>query len=83
MPTQIKVQRFYRPEDISPETAYAAGFGDLYAPLAPAKGKAAEGAWVQWVRPSEVVGKCIVGAVGAPQGETHTLRAERRLWAIE
>jgi len=64
------VQRFYRPEDVSAETAYSAGFWDLYAPPAPAKGKAAEGAWVQWVRPAAVASKCIVGAAGAPKGES-------------
>ena len=69
LPAQIRVQRFFRPEDVSSETAYAAGFHDIYAPPAPAKGKAPEGAWVQWIKPAVVVSKCIVGPTGMPQGE--------------
>lgn len=68
----MRVERFYRPEDVSQERAYAADFWDLYAPPAPAKGKAAaaEGPWLQWVKPAQVVSKCLVGAVGAPKGES-------------
>lgn len=60
------MERFYRPEDVSADTAYAAGFWDLYAPPAPAKGKTADGVWV---KPAQVTSKCVVTGAGAPKGE--------------
>ena len=59
VPKSIKVQRFFRPEDVSRDLAYSSG---LYDVLAPPSGA---GSWVQWVDVGYVVGKCAV--VGADQ----------------
>ncbi|KAF8055388.1 MET1B [Scenedesmus sp. PABB004] len=40
VPSRIKLQRFYRPEDVSADAAYAAGYWDIYAPAEAAKAKA-------------------------------------------
>jgi hypothetical protein len=63
VPKSIKVQRFYRPEDVSRDLAYSSG---LYDVLAPPSGS---GSWVQWVDVDCVVGKCAVGGADQPAGE--------------
>ncbi len=63
MPTRVKLQRFYRPEDVSRAVAYEAGLYDVYAPVE--SDKEAE----QWVDVEDIMGPCAVTAVGAPYGE--------------
>jgi hypothetical protein len=61
-PGQLRVQRFYRPEDISAELAYGSSYWDLYAPA----GK--EGAGAVWVDAEDVYGKCAVVQPGGKYG---------------
>lgn len=72
-PSKIKIQRFYRPEDISKDFAYKSGFWDIYAsPEPPSSGSCG---WVQWVDIGCMVHKCGAKAVGAkvPEGELQGL----------
>jgi len=67
MPSEIKLQRFYRPEDIGKDESYQAGFWDVYA----TPGPSAAASWVHWVDVDSVVRKCAVKAAGAgvPEGK--------------
>jgi hypothetical protein len=64
MPGKLRLQRFFRPEDIGKEEAYKAGFWDVYATPEPASGSSSE-AWVHWVDVDSVIRKCCVKAPGA------------------
>lgn len=71
-PSKIKVQRFYRPEDISKDEAYKASFWDVYASPEPPGSSSSSCEWVQWIDVDCVVQKCAAKAVGdkVPEGET-------------
>uniref|UniRef100_A0A383WE52 Cytosine-specific methyltransferase n=1 Tax=Tetradesmus obliquus TaxID=3088 RepID=A0A383WE52_TETOB len=64
LPAKLRLQRFFRPEDVGKEQAYQAGFWDVYASPAPASASSSEG-WVHWVEPDSVICKCCVKAPGA------------------
>ena len=66
-PAKVRLQRFWRPEDVGREAGYRAGFWDVYAC---AQGEAAE------VPVEDVVRKCTVLPAGCAGGaRTHTLHA--------
>lgn len=66
---RVEVKRFYRPEDISSERAYAASFYEVYASDE-----------LLMVDLEDVIGHCKVVAAGAPYGEHPKNPAS--LWAV-
>lgn len=82
-PSKIKVQRFYRPEDISKDEAYKASFWDVYATPEPSSSSSSSCEWVQWVDVDYVVRRCAAKAVGAkvPEGEPlHCISQNDQQW---
>lgn len=81
-PSKIKVQRFYRPEDISKDQAYKANFWDVYATP---KETSNNCHWVQWIDMGDVVKKCAAKAEGTktPEGRHPCKRCKARssIWA--
>lgn len=68
-PLAVQVRRFYRPEDVSQDIAYRAGWWDLYAPQGLAEEAAGKASW--GVAVDQVYGKCavVIGAANRPEGE--------------
>ncbi|KAF6265105.1 hypothetical protein COO60DRAFT_1470199 [Scenedesmus sp. NREL 46B-D3] len=64
LPSKLRLQRFFRPEDVGKEDAYRAGFWQVYASPQPASASSSEG-WVHWVDVASVIRKCCVKAAGA------------------
>jgi hypothetical protein len=63
LPSKLRLQRFFRPEDVGKEESYKAGFWDVYATPEPASASSSE-AWVHWVDLDSVIRKCCVKAPG-------------------
>nr|ABD64771.1 Met1 [Volvox carteri f. nagariensis] len=69
-PFTIQVRRFYRPEDVSPDVAYRAGWWDLYMPPL-SEGTEETGAMLE-LSVEEVYGKCDV-VLGQPRPKNPVL----------
>lgn len=56
MPSKLRLQRYFRPEDIGKEEAYQAGFWDVYASPEPTSTSSSSDE--QWVDVDCVIRKC-------------------------